>query len=656
MRSIFFGAMRAAYFLTVGVALFLSGCQPKTIPERPFEKAAEPDLFSLAEQDYRLGNLKKALEGYHQFFVMNPGGDNAPVALHRIAGIYYGMSRYDDALRAYDQVMRDYPGYPKLPEVQFEAANVYYRLGDYTKSNLLATRWIKEYPTHPFRAEALILIGNNNKALGNTPEAFFWWFKASREPRISQLTHDKLSERITELILKAPMDDLKATAVYAEGSPFAPLIHHRIASLHLEAGDLEEAKRAAMNLVKSTTEQKWVSMGRQILESVEDALSVKVGAIGCLLPLSGPFSIYGREVLNGIQLGLGIFNDSREGPDFELIIKDTHGNEEDAVKGVQELAEQGKVIAILGPLASKTATVAAKKAQELKVPIITLTQKEGITSEGDMVFRNFLTPGREIQRILDKAMDDVGWKRFGIIYPDNSYGRALMNLFWDQVEKRDGSIRAVETYKEDETDFAVQIKKMVGLFYPRPESIKFLLREMRAERTGELFEEGVDIEEEPEPIVDFDAVFIPDHYQQVALIAPQFPFHNVFDIHFLGTSLWQSEELIEQAGDYIQGAIFSSGFFRSGVTGPAEDFVEVYKKNFESEPGLLAATGYDTMMFIKNFMKKKSVKTRKDFRKALLEAENYPGLTGIISFDREGEVTKEPLLLTVSGRRLQLLQ
>jgi ABC-type branched-subunit amino acid transport system substrate-binding protein len=374
------------------------------------------------------------------------------------------------------------------------------------------------------------------------------------------------------------------------------------------------------------------------------------------LPLSGPFSIYGQEVLNGIQLGLGLFNDSQEAPDIELIIEDTRGKEEDAIKGVQELAEQGKVIAILGPLTSKTATVAAKKAQELDVPIITLTQKEGITSEGEMVFRNFLTPGREVHRILDKAMNDMGWTRFGIIYPDNSYGRVLMNLFWNQVEERGGSIRAVEAYKEEETDFAVQIKKMVGLYYPRPESVKFLLREMRAERTGELFEEGVDNEEEPEPIVDFDAVFIPDYYQKVALIAPQFPFYSVFDIHFLGTSLWQSEELIAQAGEYIQGAIFPSGFFRSGVSGPVEDFVAVYKKNFESEPGILAATGYDTMMFIKNFMKKKGVKTRRDFLKALLEAESYSGLTGIISFDREGEVTKDPFLLTVSGRRVHILQ
>ena len=162
-------------------------------------------------------------------------------------------------------------------------------------------------------------------------------------------------------------------------------------------------------------------------------------------------------------------------------------------------------------------------------------------------------------------------------------------------------------------------------------------------------------EEEPEPIVDFDAVFIPDNHQQIALIAPQFPFYNVFNVPFLGTSLWLSDELIETAGDYVQGAIFPAGFFIDNDLEGVKDFVEDYKENFESNPGVLAANGYDTIRLIRELMNNSIIKTRRDFQQGLSEVDNFFGVTGRISFDHDGEVENDPVLLVVYGKSLHLL-
>jgi ABC-type branched-subunit amino acid transport system substrate-binding protein len=319
------------------------------------------------------------------------------------------------------------------------------------------------------------------------------------------------------------------------------------------------------------------------------------------------------------------------------------------------MAEKGKVMAIIGPLASKPSMAAAKRAQELGIPIITLTQKEGITFEGDMVFRNFMTPSKEIRRVLNKAIKDMSLKRFGILYPDNSYGRFFMNLFWDQATELGGSVTAIESYQPDKTDFAVEIKKMTGLHYPRPESVQMKVDELKWLEAEERIKEGSDSKKELDPIVDFDAIFIPDNYHQVALITPQFPFYSVFDVRFLGTSLWQSPELIEMAGDYIQGAIFPAGFFMEDGSDPAQDFIKYYIENFEKEPGILAATGYDTIRLLKALMEKGPIRTRKEFQTALIAQDDFYGITGWISFDQNGEVVKDPILLTVSGSRLAIL-
>jgi ABC-type branched-subunit amino acid transport system substrate-binding protein len=417
-----------------------------------------------------------------------------------------------------------------------------------------------------------------------------------------------------------------------------------MAALYLEQNELEKSRNAAMALIRSTPDQYWVSAGRQFLESIQEELSVKKSVLGCLLPLSGPFAIYGQEVLNGIELGIGMFNETGDTPDLELVIKDTKGDPELALTGLEDLANNEKVIAVIGPLSSRAATASAKKAQTLGVPMITFTQKEGITEEGAMVFRNFLTPSREVDKLLDVAIRHMGLKRFAILYPDNSYGQFFLNIFWDRLEEMGGMMTAVEPYKADETDFAEQIKKMTGLYYPRPKS---LTQKLLAMRTPEE-EESIIFPEKPQPIIDFDMVFIPDNFQRVAMIAPQLAYYDVLDILLAGTSAWQSPHLIETAGDYVQGAIFSSGYFESLGDGGVNSFVEEYKANFDAAPGILAANGYDTIKYLMEVVADKDVRTRRTLQKALLYY-YFDGVTGGISFDSHGEVEKESLLLTISG-------
>jgi len=651
----FCSVFKAISTLVVGVAFFLMGCQPKVVVEKPLVKEPFQDLFATAELDYQAGNYDRAIEGYERYLRQVPKGEKSRLALYRMAKIHYKNHRYENALTLFRRIIGEYPLHPELPKVRYDIASTYYLLGNYRETEIEASRWMERYPDNPMRGEVLFLLGKSFRALGNHPKAFYWWLEAAGAFPDSAIRRDEIAEQMIGLIKNTPIDELKEMAEYATGSKFATHIYHKMASIYMEVNNLEDARDAAMALVRSTPDQTWVSIGRQMLERIEEELSVKQGVIGCLLPLSGPFAIYGQEVLNGIQLGIGLFNSSGEGEGLELIIRDTGGKTEDAVSRVEELVAEEKVMAIIGPLASKPALAAARKAQELGVPIITLTQKDGITAEGDMVFRNFLTPLKEIQRILDKVMNRMALKRFGILYPNNSYGRFFMNLFWDEVEEMGGSITAVESYEGDETDFAVQIKKMVGLHHPRPESVVQMVKEMSYLMAEEVIEESADSEDEPEPIVDFDAVFIPDNFQQVALIAPQFPFHNIFDVRLLGTSLWQSPELIEMTGDYVQGAIFPSGFFVDVESGTTRDFVELYEENFESVPGILAATGYDTMMFLRSLLDKGMIRTRKDFQKGLLVHDHFYGVTGQISFDQQGEVVKAPTLLTVSGQHPSVL-
>ena len=575
----FFLAKMAVPILVVGIAFFLAACQTKTPPPVKVEQG-RPELFTLAEGYLENGELKKALDTYGTFLKHEPKGERSALALKRTSEIYLKLDQPENALTILEKISREYPDYTWIPGVRYEIADILFRIGKHKRSADQALEWLDTYPDHPLKRDILILLGDDSRALGEKVEALSWWLKAKEAWSDDPEKIAQLDKKLSELISNSGIETLDQLAGGAAGTLYAPKIYYRIASMYLEQNETEQVIKAATALLHSTRDEEWLSKGRALLKRIKDEMAVKQGVLGCLVPLSGPFSIYGEEVLKGVELGLGVPWDPTAETGLELFIRDTKGNPEEALAALENLVVDENVMAIIGPVSSKAAIAVARKAQEMGVPIIALTQRAGIVEEGEMIFRNFLTPSQEIDGLIDVAMGQMGLENFGILYPDNAYGRYSMNHFWDRLNEMGGTVTAVESYGVDNTDFADQIKKMVGLYYPRPKSLVQRLEDMK---TPEDEEESI-YPEEPAPIIDFDAIFIPDSFQRVAMIAPQLAFYDVLEVQLLGTSAWQSPQLVEMAKDYIQGALFCSGFVGDSEEAGVRVFVEEYRDNFDAAP------------------------------------------------------------------------
>jgi len=547
--------------------------------------------------------------------------------------------------------IEEHPGEHESPDMQFKFAGHLFHSGEYERSREEALKWLARYPMHPLKIRVLELIGDNFFAMGDNIQAFSWWLRAKRESSDNLQMQEDLNEKLNGLVEISELEVLERLAEYALGTEYIPKIYHKMATVFLAREEFEKAKVFAVSLIRSTSDPNWISIGNEILDRIQDVMSVRKGVVGCLLPLSGPYAVFGEEVLNGIQLGLGVSSKSSYNPIEELVIKDTGGSTDKALSGLEELVRKEKVMAVIGPLSSRTSAAVAENADFLGVPVITLTQKAGIVERGEMVFRNFLMPSQEVACLVDNAVIEMGIKRFAILYPDNSYGTFFMNLFWDQLEELGGKVTAVESYRLDETDFADQIKKMTGLYYKRPDSVLTALREKWTPEQ----EENEIYPEDPVPIVDFEAVFIPDDFQSVTMIAPQLAFHDVLDVQLLGTSLWQSPKMTEMISEYVQGAVFSSGFPQFSEEPDIINFIEEYTANFDSMPGVLAATGYDTIRILKMVMAEKENFTSKDLQKKIIDLENFQGVTGKTSFDSKGEVEKDIFLFSIAGKKITQL-
>jgi branched-chain amino acid transport system substrate-binding protein len=610
------------------------------------ERRSLIDQFFMAEHYFREQEYDLALEAYEQYLLEYPLGDKVKDALARMGTIYYYRNQYGEALSLLKEALKAFPLNGRRAEVHRLIAETYYHLGKHQESKETALRWLELYKDYPRKEAVYSLLGRNSMELNEYARTLYWWLKILELPSITEAKRQEVRSHLADLIAKATEEQLEEMAVYAKGSDLIVPIHYRLGAFFLRSDRLDEAREAAMEVLRLGPEEDWGMKARELLEEIDERLRVKLDVIGCILPLSGPFAMYGQEVLRGLELGLGLFDKGSEGlSSLELVVRDTEGDPEKAVEAIRELRKDEKAALVIGPLISRVAETAVEEAQESSIPIITLSQSKEITDKGEMVFQNSVAPHDQVRSLVNKVMDEMGLRRFAILYPANPYGSYFMNAFWDTVEKRGGVINAVESYDTQGTDFTEEIKKLVGLFYPRPNP-------ETEQGGGESAPVNTDGEEsEEKPVIDFDAVFIPDGYQGAALISSQLAYYDVVGVTLLGTDLWNSRELVEIAGRYVNGAIFPSGFFSGSGYPGVKEFVSQYSSSFGQEPGLLAAMGYDTIRIVKQILDETSeqIKTRSDLCAALAGARTFESVTGPLSFDAQRRAKRDPLLLTVSG-------
>lgn len=374
---------------------------------------------------------------------------------------------------------------------------------------------------------------------------------------------------------------------------------------------------------------------REVLLLVQEHLFRK-NTVGCLLPLSGRFSIFGERALKGMEIAVKDLS-AQYDQEITVIIKDTQSDDARAVTLVQELAAQ-KVAGLAGAII--TSEAAAEEAQRWGIPLIAMTQKSQVAKIGDYVFSNFLTPEIQTQALAFYAVRMLNVERFAILYPDDRYGITHMGFFRDRVNELGGEIVGVESYGKDQTDFSEAIKKLAG---------KFLLEKVKVREFNQNMGAKLDNHPMKDKSPDFDstAFFIPDSPSKVGMILPQLAYNDVTGCYLLGTNLWHDESLIRGAEKYARKAVITDGFFARGSNQRARDFARRFESLFGQAPGFIEAVAYDTLTILVQTSMESGVNSRADLKKALAGQRIFEGVTGRTMFDPDGNVQKELVFITI---------
>jgi branched-chain amino acid transport system substrate-binding protein len=613
-------------------------------------QAPEPVVSQLqqAQKDFERKNYSEAIKKLNNILKFYRNTETGDDALYLLAKTYTRTEDWTKALNVYTEIY-DSQFYSSREFVaRASAAKILtYRLGQHQQALGLIDKSMRLAQSPEQKAELLETRFSALMKMGSQLEAFETLVilaekhpDSNKRDSFKQKAKAFLDSRLSGPELKSfanesGQSELKTDAMYRYG-------------VHLmNQGQHNEARRYLERVAESQPRSYINAQAEQILNQLNARSQVDQRTVGVILPLSGRYSSIGYQTLYGIQLALGI-KGGINSENVRLAVIDSRGNAEQARKGVKRLVEENHAIAIIGGLLSQTAYSASIQAQELGVPFIALSQKEGLTDIGPFIFRNALTVESQVTKLVKTTMDDLKFKRFAILYPNDPYGVKISNLFWKMVVEKGGTVAGAQSYPPGETDFNESIQKLVGTYYveDRQEEYKERLKKWheKQEKAGKRRDKPP-VSLLP-PVVDFDAIFIPDGPKAIGQIAPMLAYNDIRDVYLIGTNIWNTNEFVRRGQNFVNSSIFTDGFYGQDESFLSSQFYQNYSETFNKSPSTFSLLGYDSGLVVRSVLSR-GANSRLEFTQQVAQNKGIPGALSTLILNNKKEFIRPVVTLTV---------
>ncbi|MCK4509559.1 MAG: penicillin-binding protein activator, partial [Desulfuromonadales bacterium] len=614
--------------LSLDVSIVLSLNTSSVLSQPTEAQALQADVaIQRALDHYHAGKLNEATGLLRGFVISQPDSDLINQAYYYLARIHHDLEDPTTAI--------DYLG--KMTEVAHSPASILLQSEILLQMDdaVRAVEQLLQSDTHnwtlPERQERYLTLAEGLVILDEPQKALYFYQQAlmiegEESPR------DVLTRIYTLQSDRFSWADLTEVAFMYHDKPVAYLAMLQLGWRSLAAGQKELAQEWASAAMAAPAGFAYREEALALQSQLTDPTQLQ-RAIGILLPLSGRYAAFGQRVQRGMELARKTF---RPHIPVRFIYRDTAGDETVAAQQVAELAISDRVMGIAGPLVGNAALGATRRANQERTPLLTMSQKQGLAASSLYVFRNSLTPQLQVRALIDYAMEERGFSQFGIMSPQTRQGENFAAVFREEVMRRGGEIISEQSYLTDQTDFRSQVRLLQGLDPNAPDE-----EENKKDPDDP---NAIAEEEEPPP---FEALFIPDYADRISLLAPQLAFYGLEGVQLLGPNGWNDAELPRLTRQFVEGAVFTDGFFRHSDYPFVQDFVEQYFSQYNEEPTILEAQGYDIAGILLTLLNDSSVRSREDLRRALAQIQNYPGVTGATRFDFIGEADKILFLLQV---------
>jgi len=305
---------------------------------------------------------------------------------------------------------------------------------------------------------------------------------------------------------------------------------------------------------------------------------------------------------------------------LDFVYQDNEAKGEFAAAAATKLITQDKVLAVIGPQASKQAIPAGEVCDTNETVMISPWSTNPKTTAGrPWVFRGCFLDLFQGPILANFASKELKAKKAAVLYDIASdYPKGLAEFFKEAFEKSNGkgSVVAFETFTTKDRDFSAQLKKIVA--------------------------SGADV------------LMTPQYYDEVPLIVKQA--HEMgWKKPILGSDSWDSAELMNLCGDDCKGSFFSTHYAVVGAKGVTKEFIDSYNKKYGYEPDAVGALTWDSIGLLLHAIENTKglsgnlKKDRKAIRDSLAMVKKYDGITGTMAFDgKSGDPNKCAVMVKIS--------
>jgi branched-chain amino acid transport system substrate-binding protein len=339
--------------------------------------------------------------------------------------------------------------------------------------------------------------------------------------------------------------------------------------------------------------------------------------VGAVLSLSGEGAYYGQAIRQGMDLAVLEVNRSGgiDGNALEILYRDSRSSPQEAAAAAGQLYDRQDVPLIVGAvLSSETLGIAPLAERRHKILLSPASSSPEITVAGKYIFRVYPSDTLEGAYMAQLATDELHLKRIKVLAIENAFGQGLAGVFRKALPPSTAS--DLQTYPARGADFPA------------------LARQAKA--------------------WDPDGIYLAGYYRDMAEALKEIRSLDA-EITILSTSSFGNPKTLEDAGEAAEGVIYPAVVFDpASDEPPVSRFVTAFRARYGAEPDLWAAHGYDAVLVAAEAMRRCQSTVPDRVAQALLEVRDFPGASGPISFDAQGDIVQYPRAYIVHHGRFIL--
>jgi branched-chain amino acid transport system substrate-binding protein len=341
--------------------------------------------------------------------------------------------------------------------------------------------------------------------------------------------------------------------------------------------------------------------------------------IGLIIPLSGELNVLGDVTQKAAILKINQINE--EGGlevngihyQLELLIEDDAGLPEEAVEATRSLVYNQNVVAIVGPMISRTAIPATIITEEARIPMLlpNATNPEA-TLNKSYVYRIAFVDSFQGNVMAQFVRENLQAQTTAVLFDAaNKYNSDMAHIYRDAFIALGGEVVAFEPYVTGATDFSEQ------------------LGHIRAAAP--------------------DTLFLPNYSNEVLLQAEQARAAGIQST-LVGADGWSG--ILAENFPLLEDAFFSGHYARDLDSEIASAFQSLYEEAYGEVPIESAALTYDTLGLLLQAIQRAGV-TPEAIHTGLQQTTRYEGVTGTIIYDgNTGDPQRSAVILhIVNGKK-----